>query len=191
VRQEENSRLTSRVFSFGGALGRGEVETSLEGRGAECVLEGLYLAKGRQQSDHRTFIDHAVPSCRSEELYKGVLGGEAVGIFDGRVLVRENAQRTDARQANKNLQLTRESRVYSKPQLQIYADDVKCAHGSATGQLDEEALFYLRSRGLGLEQARSVLVHAFAGEMVDRAGEGLREPLRRMVDEWMGITQRK
>lgn len=183
----ENSRLTSRVFSDGGALGRHEMEVSLVEKRAECTLEGLALAKGKQYLEHRTFIDHAAPSCTSVQTFKGVVDGESVATFDGRVLVRENSQKTDARQVNKNLQLTKESKIYSKPQLQIYADDVKCSHGSATGQLDEEALFYFRSRGIGKEAARRMLVDAFAGEMVERIeAEYLKAPLRKMVNEWLG-----
>ena len=187
VNQQEGSRLSSRLFSLGGSLGRNEVETSLSEKRAECLLEGLYLAKGKQHMDTRTFIDHLSPSCNSQEIFKGVLDGESTAIFDGRILVRENAQKTDARQSNKNLQLSKESKVYSKPQLQIYADDVKCSHGSATGQLDEKALFYLQSRGINREEARKILVNAFAGEMVDRvASEYLKNPLRQIVNDWMG-----
>jgi Fe-S cluster assembly protein SufD len=186
VKQDEGSRFSSRLFSLGGVLTRHEVETTLGGKKAECLLEGLYLAKGQQQVDTRTFVDHLSPSCKSEEVFKGVLDGEATAIFDGHVLVRENAQKTDARQSNKNLQLSKVSKVYSKPQLQIYADDVKCSHGSATGQLDEEALFYFQSRGIGREEAKRTLVNAFAGEMVERAGlDYLKVPLSRMVGEWM------
>jgi Fe-S cluster assembly protein SufD len=187
VKQEEGSRLISRVFSLGGAMARNEVETVLSEKKAECLLEGLYLAKGKQHMDTRTFIDHLSPSCNSQEIFKGVLDGEAVGIFDGRILVRENAQKTDARQSNKNLQLSKESKVYSKPMLQIYADDVKCSHGSATGQLDEEALFYFQSRGIARAEARRMLVDAFAGEMVERIpNDYLKVPLRKMVGEWLG-----
>jgi len=186
VHQETDSHLTSRVFSLGGALGRSEVETALAEKGAHCLLEGLTLARGKQHLDIRTFIDHLAPSCRSEETFKAVVDNESTAIFDGNILVRENAQKTDARQSNKNLQLSTESKIYSKPQLQIYADDVKCSHGSATGQLDEEALFYFESRGIGKAEAKRILVSAFAGEMVDRVSdEYLKEPLRRMVGEWL------
>jgi Fe-S cluster assembly protein SufD len=187
--QEEGSHLTSRLFSLGGVLTRNEIETTLSRKKAECVLEGLYLAKETQHVDTRTFIDHLSPSCNSHEAYKGVLDGQATGVFDGRILVRENAQKTDARQSNKNLLLTKEAKVYSKPQLQIYADDVKCSHGSSTGQLDEEALFYLRSRGIGREEAKRVLVYAFAGEMVEKIeSDYLRPALTRMVDRWMEVS---
>ena len=187
VRQEEGSKLTSRLFALGGTLGRSEVETCLAGHNAECLLEGLTVAKDHRHMDIRTFVDHAVPGCKSEQVFKSVLDHEAVSIFDGRVLVRENAQKTDAKQSNKNLLLSKKALVYSKPQLQIYADDVKCSHGSATGQLDEEAVFYLRSRGIGKEEARKTLVYAFAGEMVQRVGEnGLKAPVHKLVNQAMG-----
>lgn len=187
AKQAEGSRFASCTYSLGGVLARHEVETTLSEKKAECLMEGLYLARGKQHVDTRTFVDHLAPACKSEEVFKGVLDDEAVGIFDGRILVRENAQKTDARQSNKNLQLSKKSQVYSKPQLQIYADDVKCSHGSATGQMDEEALFYLQSRGIGREEARQLLVYAFAGEMLDRIPfDYLKHPLRQMVNDWMG-----
>jgi len=186
AKQEEGSRFVSRTYSLGGALARHEIETLLSDKKAECLMEGLYLARGKQHVDTRTFIDHLSPSCKSEEVFKGVLDDDAAGIFDGRILVRENAQKTDARQSNKNLQLSKKAQVYSKPQLQIYADDVKCSHGSATGQLDDEALFYLQSRGIGRKEAKHMLVQAFADEMLDRVPfEYLKAPLRQMVKDWM------
>ncbi|MGH7739963.1 MAG: Fe-S cluster assembly protein SufD [bacterium] len=186
ARQEAGSRLTSRVFSFGGKLIRNETETLLADRRASAVLDGLFMARNHQHVDNQTFIDHASAQCACEENYKGVLDGEAVGIFDGRVLVRENAQKTDARQSNKNLLMTKNAKVYSKPQLKIYADDVKCSHGSATGQLDEEALFYLRARGIGPQEARRILVAAFAGELVARLEtDDLRRPLEKTFQRWL------
>ena len=185
VRQEAGSHFTSRVFSFGGRMARNETETLLAGKRAQAQLDGLFLARAGQHLDNQTFIDHSVPQCACQETYKGVLDGDGVGIFDGRVLVRENAQKTDARQSNKNLLLSKAAKVYSKPQLQIYADDVKCSHGSATGQLDEEALFYLRARGIGKQEARQLLVEAFAGELVERVEtQALREPLARAFQNW-------
>jgi Fe-S cluster assembly protein SufD len=185
-RQEAGSHFTSRVFSFGGKLVRNETETLLADRRSEAVLEGLFMGRHHHHVDNQTFIDHAAPNCSCQETYKGVLEAEATGIFDGRVLVRENAQKTDARQSNKNLLLSKTAKVYSKPQLQIYADDVKCSHGSATGQLDEEALFYLRARGIGKEEARRILVSAFCGELVERVEPAtLREPLRKAFQLWL------
>jgi Fe-S cluster assembly protein SufD len=189
AQQEEGSHLTSHLFSLGGALTRNDIETTLSQKKAECVLEGLYLAKEKQHVDTRTFIDHLSPNCNSHEVYKGVMDGQATGVFDGRILVRENAQKTDARQSNKNLLLTKEAKVYSKPQLQIYADDVKCSHGSATGQIDEEALFYLQSRGISRDEAKKVLVYAFAGEMVEKLENGYLKPaLKKLVDNWMEVS---
>ena len=143
------------------------MRTLLAAEGSECTLNGLYMAAGKQHLENRTLIDHQSPHCTSRELYKGVLDGQSRGVFSGRVLVREDAQKTDARQANKNLLLSDDALVDTKPQLEIFADDVKCAHGAAVGQLDEDALFYLRSRGLGREAARSLLTYAFASEMVN------------------------
>lgn len=186
VRQAEGSRFTSFTLSTGGVLGRSEVETVLAGRQAECLLEGLTLGNGKQHLEMHSFVDHLADHCRSEQLFKTVADKAASGVFEGRVLVRENAQKTDARQSNKNLELSKEAKIYSKPQLQIYADDVKCSHGSATGQLDEEAVFYLQSRGIPRAEAKRILVHAFAEEMVDRVKNAyLQKPLRRMVEDWL------
>ena len=186
VQQNQGSRLLSRVFSSGGTLGRSEIETVLAEKDAECLLEGLTLSTGKQNLDIHTFVDHLSPSCKSEQVFKAVADKTGTAVFDGRILVRENAQKTDARQSNKNLELSREAKIYSKPQLQIYADDVKCSHGSATGQLDPEAVFYFQSRGISREEAKRTLVNAFAGEMVDRLSDDyLKIPIRRMVGEWM------
>lgn len=186
ARQNENSRLTSRVFSFGGALGRSEVETVFAEKKAEAVLDGLTLSSGKQNLDIHTFVDHLAPACKSEQTFKAVADKNGMAVFDGRVLVRENAQKTDARQTNKNLELSREAKVYSKPQLTIYADDVKCSHGSATGQLDEEAIFYFQSRGISREEAKRTLVYAFAEEMVGKiSSDYVKGPVGQMVQKWM------
>jgi Fe-S cluster assembly protein SufD len=186
ARQNENSRLHSCVFSLGAGLDRSETNVVFAEKKSEAVLDGLTLSTGKQHLEQHTFVDHLAPACKSEQVFKTVAGKSSVAVFDGQVLVRENAQKTDARQSNKNLELSKEAKVYSKPQLTIYADDVKCSHGSATGQLDEEALFYLQSRGIGKEEARQVLVQAFVGEMLDRVPlDYLKEPLHRMVGDWM------
>ncbi|HEV7502957.1 MAG TPA: SufD family Fe-S cluster assembly protein, partial [Vicinamibacteria bacterium] len=138
------------------------------GEGGECVLNGLFLAGDTQHTDTHTWIDHAQPHCTTRELYKGIVDDRARGVFVGRILVRPGAQKTDAIQSNKNLILSREALVDSLPQLEILADDVKCKHGSTTGQLDPAALFYLRSRGIGEEAARALLTYAFASEVVQR-----------------------
>src|SRR5437867_6087344 len=133
------------------------------------------MATGKQHLDNRTLIDHQGPRCTSRELYKGVLDGQSRGVFSGRVLMRHDAQKTDASQTNKNLLLSDDALVDTKPQLEIFADDVKCAHGAAVGQLDEDAIFYLRARGLTYFEARDMLIHAFAGDILDRVKV---EPLR-------------
>ena len=167
ARQGRSSTLTHHSISLGAALARNDFGTVLNGEGAECTLNGLYEVAGSQHVDHHTMIDHAVPHGHSSELYKGILGGRARAVFDGRILVRKDAQKTRAEQTNRNLILSKEALVHTKPQLEIFADDVKCRHGATIGQLDEDVLFYLRSRGIGLEDARRLLVHAFASEIVD------------------------
>lgn len=166
--QGADSRLVSLSFAFGGQLGRSEIATRLDGEGAAAELAGLYLGDGRQHLDHHTRIDHLRPRCTSREFYKGVLDGSARAVFGARAVVHPGAQRTDAAQANHNLLLSPTAEVDTKPQLEIYADDVKCRHGATVGQLDPEQRFYLRSRGLDEATARAVLVHAFAREVLDR-----------------------
>lgn len=163
-----SSNLSSHSISMGGALVRNDVNATLEGEGAECTLNGLYVVTGQQHVDNHTRIDHVKPLCSSRELYKGILDGKARGVFNGKIYVHKNAQRTDAQQANKNLLLSKDAWINTKPQLEIYADDVKCTHGSTIGQLDQNAIFYLRSRGIDLEAARSLLTQAFASDMVRR-----------------------
>ena len=167
VQHGRDSRFNSHSVALGAALARNDVRALFAKEGSECTLNGLYMATGKQHLDNRTLIDHQSPRCTSRELYKGVLDGESRGVFSGRVLVRHDAQKTDASQTNKNLLLSDEALVDTKPQLEIFADDVKCAHGAAVGQLDEDALFYLRSRGIGQEAAKSLLTYAFVSEMVN------------------------
>ncbi len=166
VTQERDSRLSAHTFCLGGALVRNDASVLLAGEGAECRLDGLFVAGGRQVVDNHTLVDHAVPRCTSRETYKGILGGEARGIFRGRIVVRPDAQKTSAEQSNPNLLIGADAEVDSKPQLEIRADDVKCSHGSSVGQIDPEALFYLRSRGLSAETARDLLTRAFAQEIL-------------------------
>lgn len=167
VRLGRGSLFHSHSFALGAALARSEVRALFAAEGSECALNGLYVAAGKQHLDNRTLIDHRSPRCTSRELYKGVLDGQSRGVFSGKVLVRQDAQKTDASQTNKNLLLSDDALVDTKPQLEIFADDVKCAHGAAVGRLDEDALFYLQSRGLPRQAARSLLTWAFASEMVD------------------------
>jgi Fe-S cluster assembly protein SufD len=168
VTQSRGSRFHDTSVNLGAALHRHDIGVQFEGEGCECSLDGLFMAGGEQHTDTHTLIDHAWPRCSSRELYKGVLDGKARGVFHGRILVRKDAQKTDAMQTNKNLLLSREALVNSTPQLEILADDVKCKHGSTTGQLDAAALFYLRSRGIGEAAARSLLTYAFASDVVKR-----------------------
>jgi Fe-S cluster assembly protein SufD len=166
ARVERNGRFVDRSFLSGAALARQEAVVSFAGEGGECVLDGLFFADGERHTDVHTVIDHAQPHCTSREHYKGILDGRARGVFTGLVRVRAGAQKTDSAQSNRNLLLSRDALVHSTPQLEILADDVKCKHGSTTGQLDLAALFYLRSRGIGEEAARGLLTWAFASELV-------------------------
>jgi Fe-S cluster assembly protein SufD len=168
VQLARSSRFSSHAVSLGGAWVRNEVNAVFGGAGGECTLNGLYRASGRQLVDNHTFIDHALPHCASHELYKGVLDGHARGVFNGKILVRQDAQKTDAKQTNQTLLLSDDATINTKPQLEIYADDVKCTHGATVGQLDAEQTFYLRARGVGLEEARSLLTFAFANDVIDR-----------------------
>ena len=179
ARVRDDARLVTHNVAVGGRIGRLDLDVSLEGTGAEVVMNGLYLARGRQHVDNHTSVDHAVPHTRSDQLYRGVLTDRGRAVFNGRALVRQGANGTDARQANANLLLSPEAEVDTKPELEIYADDVKCSHGATTGQLDEGALFYLRSRGLDEETARTVLTFAFADVVLARMGL---EPLRRHAE---------
>lgn len=166
--QERNSVFNSHNLSFGGALVRNDVNSVLDAEGAECVLNGLFVAGARQHVDNHTTLDHAKPHCNSRELYKGILAGDATGVFNGKILVRKDAQKTNAIQSNKNLLLSENAVVNTKPQLEIYADDVRCTHGATVGQLDAEALFYMQSRGIERTAARDLLTYAFAADILDR-----------------------
>jgi Fe-S cluster assembly protein SufD len=182
IHQERSSSVTAHSVAIGGALVRNEVNAALKGEGSNLVLEGLFIGAGSQHLDNKTVIDHARPHCESLEIYKGILDDNARGIFDGRVIVGIGAQKTVARQTNKNLLLSETAIVDSKPTLEIHNDDVKCNHGSTIGQLAEEPLFYLRSRGIGEEEARGMLIYAFASELVDRMKvEPVREVIRRTM----------
>ncbi len=170
IHQSANSRLISHNVGLGGVLTRNDIDVLFTGEGADCELNGLYLVSGRQHIDNHTQIDHAKPKCNSREFYKGILDGRGRAVFNGRIIVHQDAQHTDAQQQNKNLLLSRDAEVDTKPQLEIYADDVKCAHGATVGQLDSDALYYLRARGIDEQTARSVLTYAFANEILSRIG---------------------
>lgn len=166
VRQERDTRFTTHSVALGSLLARHEVTVRLQGPGAETTLNGLYMPRNEQHLDNPTTIDHVAPQCTSRELYKGVVDGRGRGVFDGRVVVRPGAMKTDSSQINKNLLLSESAQADTRPRLEIFADDVKCAHGAAVGQLSEEAVFYLRSRGIPQLAARDVLTYAFVGEML-------------------------
>ena len=183
VRQSAKSIYTANSISLGGSLVRNTVGAVLDGEYGECTLNGLSLATGSQIVDNHTTIDHAKPNCVSHELYKSILDGASRGVFNGKIYVRKDAQKTDAKQTNKTLLLSDDATIDTKPQLEIFADDVKCTHGATVGQLDEEQVFYLRSRGIGFEQARDVLTFAFAGDVIQRVHiDPLRDQIEGMIN---------
>ncbi|HEX8724339.1 MAG TPA: Fe-S cluster assembly protein SufD [Gemmatimonadaceae bacterium] len=178
VAQERDSHYVSFSLATGAALSRTNIGTILGGEGSGATLNGLYMLDGTQHGDHQTRIEHAQPNCFSRELYKGVMDGESHGVFNGKVYVRPVAQKTDGKQTNNNLLLSDRAQIDTKPQLEIFADDVKCTHGATVGRLDELSLFYMKSRGVGAEEARKLLTYAFAADVLetienDRVREGL------------------
>jgi len=176
------SRVNVHSFALGARLSRNNIRTKLAGEGLECVLNGLYLTKDEQLADHHMIVEHAEPHCASHEYFNGILDDKSKGVFHGRILVRQIAQKTDAKQTNKNLLLSDDACADTKPQLEIYADDVKCTHGATIGQLNKESIFYLRSRGMSEDTARRMLIHAFAGEIIERIQcEPARETLDKLV----------
>jgi Fe-S cluster assembly protein SufD len=186
ARLGEGAHYDNFVFSIGGRLARNEIHVALEGRRAQCRLNGAYLGRGDQVIDHTTVIDHVSPETSSRELYKGVLDGRARGVFQGRITVRPDAQKADGQQMNRALLLSDKAEINSKPELEIRADDVKCSHGATAGELDDAALFYLRSRGIPEPEARRLLVEAFLGEVIDAVAlAGMRLTLEHNIARWM------
>jgi Fe-S cluster assembly protein SufD len=182
--QGKNSRWLSHSISTGARLSRNQIQALLNDEGAEAILNGLYLARGEQWMDHHTVVDHAKPRCESHEFYYGILAGRSHGVFNGKIFVRQDAQKTNAKQTNRNLVLSESAVINTKPQLEIFADDVKCTHGATVGQLNEEALFYLRARGIGADLARRMLVRAFANDAVERITlPSVRDYLDRLLTE--------
>jgi Fe-S cluster assembly protein SufD len=178
-----SANFSATSISLGGALVRNEVSVTLS-EGADATLNGLYLVNGSQHVDNHTTIDHAKPHGTSHELYKGILDGQASAVFNGRIIVRQDAQKTDSKQTNKNLVLSDEAVINTKPELQIFADDVRCTHGATIGQLDAESMFYLQSRGIGKQDARSLLTYAFAQDIIDRIKvQSLKDSLERVLFE--------
>jgi Fe-S cluster assembly protein SufD len=186
VQQDRSSNFSTHSLTFGGALVRNDVGAYLGAEGCECVLNGLYTASGQQLIDNHTRIDHAMPHCASHELYKGILDGKARGVFNGKIYVHQDAQKTDAKQTNQTLLLSDDATINTKPQLEIYADDVKCTHGATVGNLDTEAIFYLRTRGIDLASARALLTYAFANDVIGRIKI---ESLRSRLEEKLLETQ--
>ena len=166
IDQEPSSNFTSHSISTGGAITRNDINALFNGEGGECTLNGLFLLEDKQLFDAHTLIDHANPLCNSHEHYKGILDDSSRGVFNGKVLVRQDAQKTNAFQQNNNILLSNNALVNTKPQLEIFADDVKCSHGATIGQIDEDARFYLKSRGIGEEAANAILMHAFASDVI-------------------------
>jgi len=180
------ARLVQSVATLGGGLVRNEIATTLRGRGAEALFNGLYLGRGRQHQDNTLQIEHAAPGCHSDQFYKGVLDEQAHAVFAGRIMVHRIAQQTNAYQANNNLLLSPDVAIDTKPELEIFADDVKCSHGATAGDLDERELFYLRSRGIPPAIARSLLTFAFTGEVLDRFSlEAAKALVRREIVTWL------
>ena len=186
--QAATSAVVSNSVAMGGSIVRNNVNVILDGEGIESTLNGLSLGTAQQLVDNHTTIDHAKPNCVSHELYKSILDGKSRGVFNGKILVRKDAQKTDAKQTNKTLLLSDEATVDTKPQLEIFADDVKCTHGATVGQLDEEQVFYLRSRGLSDESARDILTYAFASDVISRIHV---DPLRERLDSVLSARLRK
>jgi Fe-S cluster assembly protein SufD len=182
VYQERDSRFTTHTVTLSGALIRNNLSFLPYAENCETHLFGLFMGRGRMHVDNHTLVDHARPNCFSNELYKGILEDESTGVFNGKVYVRQDAQKTNAYQSNKSIVLSDRANMYSKPELEIYADDVKCSHGATTGQIDPEALFYLRARGLSERLATALLLQAFAKDVVDNIRIA---PLREMLDAYI------
>jgi Fe-S cluster assembly protein SufD len=183
---DRDASLTSFSISFGGSLVRNDLNVSLSGEGSHCTLNGLFVVDGQRLVDNHTRIDHLRPHASSRELYKSVLAGNAVGVFNGAIAVQENAEKTDAVQYSKNLLVSKEAQINTKPQLEIRNNDVRCFHGATIGQMDADAIFYLKSRGVDEREAKRILVHGFAGEVIDGIRVPLlRDQLERLLDDWV------
>lgn len=168
VLQHRSSNFTINTLSFGGQYTRNNLNIVHDNEGIESHLNGLFMGTGSQLIDNHTLVDHQKPNCQSNELYKGIMNDKSTGVFNGKIFVRKDAQKTNAYQSSRNILLSDQASINTKPQLEIYADDVKCSHGTSTGQMDEEAVFYLQARGIGKDSAKLLLMHAFAGEVLDK-----------------------
>ena len=189
IEQQANSSVTHNIITLHNGWTRNQLNLTFRGEGAECSCNGAVIADKKQFVDNNTLIDHQAGHCTSNELYKYVLGDQATGAFAGRVLVRPGAQKTDSQMTNRNLCSTKTARMYTQPMLEIYADDVKCSHGSTVGQLNDAALFYMRQRGISLEEARLLLEFAFIEEVIDKIDlEPLRDRFRGELDTCAGCS---
>ncbi len=190
IQQGRSANVTSHSLLLGGGLVRNNVHPVLAGEGGECLINGLFLGTGRQHLDNYMHVEHAAPHCGSRQFYNGILDGQAHGVFHGRIVVHKVAQKTDAKQTNRNLLLSDDAQIDTKPQLEIYADDVKCTHGATIGQIEENALFYLRSRGISEVEARKLLLMAFAEECVERMQSSVaRQYIEHLVREHLLFTE--
>ncbi len=186
MQQARSANVSSHSVLLGGALVRNNVHPVLAGEGGECLINGLFVGNGRQHMDNYMLVEHASPHCSSRQFYNGILDGNSHGVFHGRIIVHKDAQKTDAKQTNRNLLLSDNAQIDTKPQLEIYADDVKCTHGATIGQIEENALFYLRSRGIDETSARRLLLFAFANESIGRMKSDLvREYLENVIRQWL------
>jgi Fe-S cluster assembly protein SufD len=186
LQQGRSANVASHSVLLGGGLVRNNVHPVLAGEGADCLINGLFIGNGRQHMDNYMLVEHASPHCGSRQFYNGILDGHSRGVFHGRIIVHKDAQKTDAKQTNRNLLLSDDAQIDTKPQLEIYADDVKCTHGATIGQLEEDELFYLRSRGIDEASARRLLLFAFASECLERMKSGpVRTRVEELVNEWL------
>jgi Fe-S cluster assembly protein SufD len=187
--QARSSNVSSHSVLLGGGLVRNNIHPVLAGEGGECLINGLFIGNGHQHMDNYMLVEHASAHCGSRQFYNGILDGHSHGVFHGRIIVHKDAQKTDAKQTNRNLLLSDDAQIDTKPQLEIYADDVKCTHGATIGQVEENALFYMRSRGIEETEARSLLLLAFANECLDRMKSApVRDYLRDLVQGWLPGT---
>ncbi len=186
IQQSRSSNVSTHGIHLGGGLVRNNVHPVLAGEGAECLINGVFLPAGKQHMDNFMRVEHVSPHCDSRQFYNGILNDSASGVFSGRIIVHNEAQKTDAKQTNRNLLLTDEAQMDSKPQLEIYADDVKCTHGATIGQLEDDAIFYLRARGVPEDTARTLLLFGFAGENLERMRQApIRDYVENLVTEWL------
>ena len=186
LQQGRSANVASHSVLLGGGLVRNNVHPVLAGEGADCLINGLFIGNGRQHMDNYMLVEHASPHCGSRQFYNGILDGHSRGVFHGRIIVHKDAQKTDAKQTNRNLLLSDDAQIDTKPQLEIYADDVKCTHGATIGQIEEDELFYLRSRGIDEAAARRLLLYAFASECLERMKAGpVQTRIEELVNEWL------